>query len=183
MKLFIATAMLFSPFLCNANDEIPAFGAQDLLTQEVVSIDPAAQNGIVVVFLSAHCPCSNSHTAEIARLAKEYPNYFFVGVHSNQDETLQDSQNYFKKIGLPFRVLEDKGAKIANIFGALKTPHSYVLDRQGKIQYQGGVSSSQNIEKAEHKFLREALEDISAGRALHQTEGRTLGCAIAREAN
>lgn len=151
----------------------------DILTGKDLEIAPKAQ-GTVVVFLSATCPCSNSHVDELKSLAREFPQLAFVGVHSNVDEALSSSQEYFKKIALNFPVLQDDKAKIADEFKALKTPHAFVLSSDGKMIYQGGVSSSHDVKKADRKFLREALNDIKENRSIKTPEGRTLGCAISR---
>lgn len=153
--------------------------AADLQTEKSVSIT-SGKKGMVIVFLSASCPCSNSHVEELKKLALEHRDFNFVGVHSNQDEKIQDSRTYFKKVDLPFIVLEDKNAMIAEKFGALKTPHAFVVTPEGQTAYKGGVTSSAQLADAEHFFLREALEDIEIGRNVRTSEGRTLGCAIER---
>lgn len=153
---------------------------KNLLTDAKVSIDSATKKGMVVVFLSAKCPCSNSHIVELRNLAEEFKDFSFVGIHSNVDEDANLSKPYFQNAGLPFPVIEDEKAKLADQFQALKTPHSYVFSPTGEVLYQGGVSNSKDCTKADRKFLRDALDDIQAGKAVRMPLGRTLGCAISR---
>lgn len=161
---------------------LKSFGAitgKDLWSQKTVQVEPA-QKGTVVVFMSAKCPCSNSHVQIMKQLAADFKNFAFVVVHSNRDETQDLSQNYFKKLDLPFPVIQDEENRIADQFRALKTPHAFVLNPDGKILYKGGVTSSTNGEAADKQYLRDALNDISAGRDVKVAEGRTLGCIISR---
>ncbi len=151
----------------------------EILSGKAQEITPKSE-GTVVVFLSATCPCSNSHVEELKSLAQEYPQFSFVAVHSNLDEELASSKEYFNKVQLGFPVLQDDNAKIADEFKALKTPHAFVLSPEGKMLYQGGVSSSRDIKKADRKFLREALSDLKQHQAVKTPEGRTLGCTISR---
>lgn len=151
----------------------------DILTGKTIEVRPQSA-GTVVVFLSATCPCSNSHVKELKALAQEHPEMSFVAVHSNVDEELTPSQEYFQKAQLGFPTLQDHNTAIADEFKALKTPHAFVVNRDGTLLYQGGVSSSRDITTADRKFLREALEDLQQKKSVRTPEGRTLGCAISR---
>ena len=134
----------------------------------------------MIVFLSAKCPCSNSHIEEIKNLSKEYPKYQFIGIHSNADENFPESQSYFKSLDLPFPVIEDEHSKLAVEFKALKTPHAFLISKTGETLYKGGVSSSRDFSASDRKYLREALIDSKAGKKVSTPEGRTLGCVIER---
>ena len=151
----------------------------DLNSGKTTEFKPGPK-GSVIVFMSAKCPCSNSHVEELKSLQKEYPDYGFVAVHSNTDESKEETEQYFKEAGLPFPVIQDTGAKIAGEFKALKTPHAFLVSPSGETLYKGGLSNSKDCRKADRKFLREALTDLAQGHPVKTPEGRTLGCAIAR---
>lgn len=172
--------VLFATMICLGFTQGRAsVGGLDLMSGKSVDVK-SGKKGEVVVFMSAKCPCSNSHVAILKKLAKDYPDFTFVAVHSNVDEDRALTQEYFKKIDLPFAVIQDDGARIADVYKAFKTPHAFVVDASGKTLYQGGVTNSHNGESADRNFLREALADVDAGRAVKTAEGRTLGCAISR---
>ena len=148
--------LLFILLLGIAADALAAISGQNLLTEKHISISPGAK-GTVVVFMSAKCPCSNSHVKIMKTLASEFKEFSFVAIHSNSDEDLALSKNYFKSIDLPFPTLEDKNGKIADEFKALKTPHAFVINPDGQILYKGGVTSSTHGETADKHFLQDAL--------------------------
>lgn len=152
----------------------------DLTTGSESSVSIKDKKALVVVFLSATCPCSNSHITEIDQLAQLYKEFQFVGVHSNANEDKTFSMNYFKKINLPFPVIQDDQFKIADRFKANKTPHSFIVNKEGQYLFQGGVTDSNKIENSSRKYLREALEDLSSNRPTRTASVRTLGCAIDR---
>ncbi|RZA07588.1 MAG: redoxin domain-containing protein [Proteobacteria bacterium] len=158
----------------------PNFSAKEILSEQEVKFSPAEKKGLVAVFLSAHCPCSNSHVAALKELHDAYPEFSFVGVHANADEGKDFTQNYFKQAALPFPMVQDTGAKLADRFHALKTPHAFVLSPQGEVLYKGGVSDSRDFAKAKHPYLAEALADIKAGKPVRTASSRSLGCTIAR---
>jgi thiol-disulfide isomerase/thioredoxin len=175
---------LLSFFIATAKAEIPSeITAKDLFKGSPTSFAThfADKKALVVVFMSARCPCSNSHFPVLAKLADKYKDIRFLAVHANADEPVKEAQSYFKLVSLPFPVLEDEHAKVADQFKALKTPHVFVLSPDGKILYQGGVTNSSMAEQSDRNYLNEALEDILKGQKVRTAEGRTLGCVIARE--
>ena len=143
-----------------------------------IKIDPSQAKTTVVVFLSATCPCSNSHIPALASLRKNYPNIQFIGIHSNADERAATGKAYFEAARLGFPVIRDSETKYAKQFGAVQTPHAFVLNADGEILYQGAVTSSSVAQRAEHNYLQDALNDISAGRQPATSQRKTLGCYI-----
>ena len=175
---------LLSFFIATAKAEIPSeIAGKDLFkgASSTFATHFADKKALVVVFMSARCPWSNSHFPVLTKLADKYKDVRFVAVHSNSDEPTKEAQNYFKLLNLPFPVLEDDHAKIADQFKALKTPHAFVLSPEGKVLYQGGVTNSAQADQSDRNYLNEALEDILKGQKVRTAEGRTLGCVIARE--
>ncbi len=153
----------------------------NLLNGKMESVQLAKDSkGLVVVFLSANCPCSQSHESLLKEMSQKYPGFSFVTVHSNADESVELAKTHFAEAKLPFPVLQDEKSTLANQFHALKTPHAFVINQEGKILYQGGVTNSNNANQANKFFLKDALEDIQNNRAVKVAEGRTLGCVIAR---
>jgi len=149
-------------------------------TMEVQTIKSSQKK--VVIFLSAICPCSHSHVDLIKKLKVDFPQFDFIGIHSNQNENKEVAKEYFKKNEFGFPILRDEAAKIADELKAYKTPHAYILDENDHILYQGGLTNSATAYKAERFFVREALDEIVANKSVTQKEGRTLGCVISREA-
>lgn len=151
----------------------------DLMKGGELSVEPGAK-GTVLVFLSARCPCSNSHVPVLTQLAAEYREFNFVAVHSNADEPMEEAKKYFSALQLPFPVIRDHELKLANEFRALKTPHAFILSPSGQILYKGGITNSSQAPAADKNFLREALADLTVGKAVRTADGRTLGCEIKR---
>lgn len=155
--------------------ELEAFSLKDL--QKSKEFEP---KGYVVTFMSAYCPCSNSHVEELKELASTYNNFQFIFVHSNTNEPHETAAEYFKNKNIPFPVISDPQARIADQFKALKTPHTFLLNPKGVVLYKGGVSDSSQFAQAKKKFLRDALGQVAKGQTPKVKYGRTLGCQIIR---
>jgi hypothetical protein len=135
---------------------------------------------LVVAFLSAKCPCSASHMGHLAELAKTFSGFQFIGLHSNQDESQDGSKDFFLKTKLPFPVIRDDGARIADEFGALKTPHVFVVASGGTQLYAGPVTDSSEFSNAHSFYLKDTLAAIRSGQTPPSVTKRPLGCYIAR---
>jgi hypothetical protein len=161
---------------------------RDQSSVNLSSASQAPEQIQVWVFLSARCPCSNSHVQKLITTAKEWGglrgsrHFEFVGVHSNQDESPEEGRKYFESLKLPFAVSRDVGARWADRLGALKTPHVFVESLSGKILYQGGIDDSHDGLATEKNYLRDALRELSQGIPVSREKSRSLGCVITRKA-
>lgn len=154
---------------------------KELETGRSLTLSPASQSkGTVVLFLSAKCPCSKSHEAGLASLSKKYPSFQFVGVHSNADEPEAFAKKHFSMSSLPFPILQDDGAVLADKFRAFKTPHAFIVGPQGECWFDGGVDNSKEAPQADEFYLASALERLEAGLEPKDKKVRTLGCIIKR---
>lgn len=166
--------------MCFAGIQTGPVQGWDLRAQKNVEV-PAPTVGRAVVFLSAKCPCSNSHVEHLNELQKKNPKIQFIGVHSNSDESKEDSVTYFSNRGFSFPVLHDVGGKWADELKALKTPHAYLVSPEGEILFHGGVTSSNDANRAKEFFLKNALQDFTDNKEITKKEARALGCAITRD--
>lgn len=172
-------AIFFLAFLLGPISAQAAISGKDLFTGKAITV-ASGKAGTALIFLSAKCPCSNSHVPHLKDLQKQYPEIAFVVVHSNADESREKSAPYFKAADFSFPVIQDSELKLAEEFKALKTPHAFLLKPDGKIAYKGGVTDSADASQAQKFYLKDALADLSGGKAVKVANGRTLGCVIKR---
>lgn len=183
MRLLTLFLILILPYF-RALAALPSsLKAQQLITGQNIEIStrPKDKKGTVMVFMSAKCPCSDSHISVIKQLVTKYPDFRFYVIHSNLDETAADSLKYFKKAELAIDVIQDKNTEIADLVKAYKTPHAFIFDAQGETKYQGGVTDSSNAASSTRNYLDEALADLQQNVAVRTPESRTLGCVIMRQ--
>lgn len=153
----------------------------NLRSGEPIQVDPSkAKRATVVVFLSARCPCSRAHEIALGELSKGFPDFDFVAVHSNSNEPLGEAQIHFEKAPFAFPVIRDEDAALANAFGALKTPHAFIVGRAQECLFNGGVDDSRDSTRASQHYLRDALALLQQGREPTMKVVRTLGCVIQR---
>ena len=134
----------------------------------------------VVVFFSDHCPCFRAHEARLREVVRVYePQGVKVMVVDSEVSASQerDARAAVER-GLPAITL-DPGAKLADALDADYATFTVVFDAQGKLRYRGGIDTDKNVLHDDtQRFLRDALDDLLAGKEPRVTEGKALGCAL-----
>jgi peroxiredoxin len=75
--------------------------------------------------------------------------------------------------------LFDTDGHIARSYGAKTTPSFFVVDRDGKLAYQGAMDDQVFADEgAGHEYMKSALDDLAAGRRVQKAETQPQGCAI-----
>ena len=136
----------------------------------------------VVEFLSHKCPCALGYDSRMKQLAQTYATkgIRFIGINSSVDETAADEELHIAKAGLPFPVLMDSGATVADNYKASITPEIFVIDSKNIIRYHGRVDDSRDPASVTSQDLKEALDGLLSNSRLTEPEKQAIGCAIMR---
>ena len=140
------------------------------------------KNGSVLIFISVQCPISNAYNERMEKLAQDYGSrgVTIIGINANNTEPADAVKAHAAEKHLTFPILKDPGNKIADRLGATRTPEAYVLDANSKLVYHGRIDNSQKLESITSNDLREALDEMLAGKQVSKTGGAAFGCTIKR---
>jgi peroxiredoxin len=169
-----ATAALLSPGVRpRVGDQGPAFVLKTVDKADPRSLDDLVhapdRRGAVLVFVSARCPYVAQARQPLGDLFRQYGGkVVFAGINSNQNESAADVKTD-AAYNFPFPILRDEGSKVADLYGAERTPEVFLIDAKGVIRYHGGVAD-----------LGAALGDFAAGRTVAKSEAKAFGCTIKR---
>ena len=140
------------------------------------------KNGTVLIFIATKCPVSNGYNERMEKLAEDYKTrgVSVIGINANNTEPASEVKAHAAAKHLTFTILKDDGNKIADRLGANRTPEVYLLDASGKLVYHGRIDNSQKTEGITANDLRDALDEMLAGKAITKTGGAAFGCTIKR---
>ena len=140
------------------------------------------KHGAVIIFVATKCPVSNAYNDRMEKLAQDYKakGINVIGINSNNTEPAAEVKSHAGEKHLTFTILKDDGNKIADRLGATKTPEVYVLDANSKLVYHGRIDNSQKPEGITANDLREALDEMLAGKPISKTGAAAFGCTIKR---
>jgi len=142
----------------------------------------AGAKGVVILFIATKCPVSNAYNERMEKLAQDYKakGVNVVGINANSTEPAAEVKSHATDKGLTFTILKDDGNKIADRLGATRTPEAYVLDANMKLVYHGRIDNSQKVEGITANDLRDALDEMLAGKTVTKAGGAAFGCSIKR---
>ncbi|MEO8500193.1 MAG: redoxin domain-containing protein, partial [Vicinamibacteria bacterium] len=123
------------------------------------------------------CPYANYFAVHLREMSESYGprGVLFVGVNSNNWESLQDIVEDAAEHRFTFPILKDGRHVIADRFGASRTPEAFLVDATGRLRYRGWVKSKQGSPD-----LRNALVAVIEGRAVRRPVTKAFGCAVDR---
>ena len=145
------------------------------------------KRAVVVVFLGTECPLAKLYGARLAELDAEYrpKGVAFVGIDSNQQDSLLEIGNYVRVHKIDFPMLKDSAGKVAEQFGATRTPEAFVLSGTGEVLYHGRIDDQFGIgyqrQNGVTRDLANALDEILAGKSVSTPSTEPVGCYIGRE--
>ena len=139
--------------------------------------------GTVFIFVSTRCPVSNAYNERMEALAKDLRarGVNVVGINSNIGETRDEIKQHSADHKFTFAVLKDEGNKIADRFGAMRTPEAFFLGADNKLLYRGRIDDTDPRRgEALTPDLRNAVDETLAGKPVSKPEGLAFGCSIKR---
>jgi peroxiredoxin len=146
-----------------------------------------ANNAVLVVFFTCnHCPYVTGSDEATRRTAEKYSDrgVRFVAINSNSRNTYSedDFPHMMQRMAehkFPWIYLHDETQEAARAYGALRTPHFYVFDRERRLIYTGrALDHPRQSEKAKTHDLESALEDHLAGRPVTVSVTNPIGCNV-----
>lgn len=139
---------------------------------------------VMIHFWSTTCPFVVRYEPRIQQIARDYANkeVTVLAIDSNINETSEEIQKVAKERGVNYPVLVDRGSKIADDFGAITTPHVYILDRDGKLIYEGSVDDQGWSEDnpVTKNYVRDVLDALVANQPVPYSKIKTFGCTVKR---
>ncbi|HEX6389534.1 MAG TPA: thioredoxin family protein [Solirubrobacteraceae bacterium] len=148
----------------------------------VVDADAPAS---VVVFTCNHCPYALAWHERLNAVARDYGprGVHVVQVNANDAERYpRDSLDAMRErvaggeFATPY--LHDATQELARDWDAKVTPDVYVVAPDGAVLYRGAPDADYQDESRNAQWLRDALDDVLAGRPVRVPATEPKGCSI-----
>ena len=164
------------------------------LDNKVLSLGSLRGKVVVLDFWSIQCPISVRYEKRLKELYTHYAgkDVVILAVNPNNREMDRNAEDpahkiraYVKKAKVPYRVLIDRDHRLADALQAATTPHAFVLDKELRLVYEGGIDSDRqwyatNRGKQPEPWLRQAVDATLAGRPIENKSTKEWGCGIKR---
>lgn len=155
--------------------------------------DVRKENGVLVAFLSNHCPFVKHIAKELGELGEYLASkgIGMVGISANDVYNYpEDAPELMAKnassVWKSFPYLFDESQDIAKTYKAACTPDFYLFDKDLKLYYRGQLDRSRpgNRITPDGSAIRAAADRLVAGESMAESEMRpSIGCNIKWKAN
>ena len=166
-------------------DKAADFKLKNIDGKRVSLADHKAARGDLVVFTCNTCPYAKAYESRVIELNTKYAplGYPVVAINPN-DATTVPGDSYAamqtKKYAFPY--LQDESQQVAKTYGATRTPHLFVLTRQGSdfvVSYIGAIDdNSEDAKLVKTKYVENAMTEILAGKPATTNSTKAIGCTI-----
>jgi AhpC/TSA family len=180
--MFLSTLLLATTLLASS------IHVSDLDGHERKPLDPAGPAS-VLFFVTNDCPVANSYAPEIQHICSDYAAKGVSCTLVYSDLTLDTAaiRKHHAEYGYPDTIppVRDTAHKLADITGATITPQAVVVGKGGNLLYRGRIDNfyaalGKPRRQATEHDLRQALDEVLAGKPVTHPRTTAIGCYIPR---
>ncbi|NKB23973.1 MAG: redoxin family protein [Kiritimatiellae bacterium] len=141
---------------------------------------------VVISFTCNHCPYAKAYEDRFIDLTQKFTSQgiAFVAINSNDDINYPDDSFENMKIraknrNFPFPYLRDHSQEIAKAYGAVCTPHFFVLNQNKSLVYEGRLDDNwKEPSSVTSRDLYNAVEAIVMDNPVSTPNTNPMGCSI-----
>ncbi len=141
-------------------------------------------NAVVLEWFNPECPVVVGHYRKntMATVAEKFEGKGVVWLRINsggegkQGYGVDTNKNAAESWGIEDPILVDAEGKVGKMYDAKTTPHMYVIDGAGVLQYAGAIDDS--MRNPTKNYVELALGSVLAGETVETAETRAYGCSV-----
>ncbi|MEL0644715.1 thioredoxin family protein [Olleya sp. Ti.3.14] len=198
LTLVLVVIITVSAFTTKTNSTDSGYKIGDVATDfelenidgNMVSLsDYEDAKGFIVVFTCNTCPYAVAYEDRVQGLNKKYADlgYPVIAIMPNNTtvkpgDNMEAMKTRAKDKGFTFPYLMDSGQDIYPQYGATKTPHVYVLQKEQKgnvVKYIGAIDDNyQDANAVKTKYVEDAVDALLNNKEVKINETKAIGCSI-----
>jgi thiol-disulfide isomerase/thioredoxin len=143
------------------------------------------EHGAILVFVANGCPTARAYEDRLNALSRKAREngLELVAINSNNaalspPDTTEEMARRSRERGFEFPYVKDPDGSLARRFGAVCTPHAFLLDRDLRVLYSGRIDDSRMGDRITSPDLENAMTDLLAGRGVRVPRTEPFGCSI-----
>jgi len=166
-------------------DRMPNFVLKDYQGNPFDSSKLATDKATIVVFFGVECPLVKFYVPKLANLVKSNPDALrVIGLNSNRQDSITEITEFASELQVHCPLLKDPANRVADAFGATRTPEVFLFNSNQELVYQGAIDNQFTYGKRKNKASQHYLADAIAAIQKHQlpkiAKTETDGCIIGR---
>ena len=168
----------------SVGEQAPAFTFTDIRYLQRSLADFGEVKAYVIIFGKTDCPLVQRYAPKLKSLDETYRGrgVQFLALNVGAGDSVTDAAWQAIENDWSFPVGKDFDGAAARLLGATRTPQAIVLDAQQRLVYRGRIDDQLRLggarPAATREDLKEAIEDVLAGREVRVKETPVDGCPI-----
>ena len=139
--------------------------------------------GVVLEWTNPDCPYVRRHyeadTMEKLSAALGAREVVWLAVNSTRDNEPADTAKWKSQQGFRYATLQDKDGALGRRYGARTTPHMYLIDADGVLQYNGAIDDDPRGNKATPvNYVQGAAQAVLASAKPDPSATEPYGCSV-----
>lgn len=177
-----------TPLLVGADMPAKDVVIEDVSGEKLTLEKIKKENGLLVIFSCNTCPFVLGWEDRYRPIGEfcAANNIGMVLVNSNEakretDDSIDKMKEHAAEKRYNSFYALDKNHRLADAFGATRTPEVFLFDKNGKLVYKGAIDD--NMEDAaavSQAWLNNALKNVISGATIQPAETKSIGCTIKR---
>ena len=172
-------------------ESAPQFAAKDVKGASVSLADMKGKT-VVLEWVNFDCPFVKKHYSggNMQKLQADAAAKGVVWITVNSAGEGKDAYTEPSKFGelasskgsKSAHVITDGDGKIGKAYDAKVTPHMFIIDKEGKLAYNGAIDGNDSSDAADvdgaDKLFANALEAVLAGKDVKNAKNKPYGCGV-----
>jgi len=145
--------------------------------------------GFIIIFTCNHCPYSVAYEDRKIELHNQFAPMGYPVIAINPNDSIAQPQDSYSKMqvrakekNFPFPYVLDADQTVYKTYGATRTPHVFLLQKQQGdyvVRYIGAIDNNhEDAAKADIKYVKNAIKAIEKGENPDPDFTRAIGCTI-----
>lgn len=170
-------------------DKVEDFALKNVDGKVVSLANYPNAKGYIVIFTCNHCPYAQSYEDRIAALHKKYApqGYPVIAINPNDpaivpEDSFEEMQKRATEKAFPYPYLFDEKQEALAKYGASRTPHVFLLDKDKVVRYIGAIDdNAESAADARKRYVESAIKALNQGKRPEPNFTRAIGCTIKRK--
>ncbi len=174
----------------NVGDTARDFKLKNIDGKMVSMADYKDAKGFIVTFTCNSCPFAVAYEDRLIALHNKYApqGYPVIAINPNDarvspGDSFDKMQERAREKNFPFPYVYDETQEVTEAYGATRTPHLYVVQKQPdgslKVAYIGTIDDNyKDAAQVQKKYAEEALNELVSGKPVSRPNTKAIGCTI-----
>jgi hypothetical protein len=117
-------------------------------------------------------------------LAAKNKDVAWLAIATGNTADAENLKTFAQKESIGYPILLDPDGSAGKAYGAKRTPQMYIIAKDGKLAYNGGIDDQEigepnaPLKEGTVNYVDKALKEIADGKPVSQAETKAYGCTV-----